>query len=319
VGRFFPQEKANNRLTASRHFPIVVFIGFPRAIGYPDSNVSLLIPFHVIGVAVLGVATAFTPAPAFAQSADEAWQDYLTQAMYASGAKDFVKSEDLFAKALHEAQRFGPNDARIGTTLNSLGLVYRTEKKLAEADSAFRRALPILETTFGSDSLERANVDFNIASVAMDLGKWQEALTYLKRCLRTYQERIGTNSLKTSDALCLQGMAYLNLKEYKEAEPVLKRCADIRETDGGMENAGLGEALHNLATTYQRMGKNTEAEPMFRLAAKIREKALGITSPQLADSLEAHAALLKEMGRQAEADRDNALAAAIRRSEKKAR
>ncbi len=154
-------------------------------------------------------------------------------ALYAAGAKDYRKSEALFDKALHEAQRFGPADSRIGNTLNSLGLVYRAEKKLNEADAAFRRALPIMETANGSSSLDTANINFNIAGVAMDMGKWAEAVQYLKRCLQTYEDKLGEKSLKTGDVLCMVGESNLNLKAYADAEAPLKRCADIRESDGG--------------------------------------------------------------------------------------
>jgi tetratricopeptide (TPR) repeat protein len=279
--------------------------------------------FSALQRGLVAAALAFwcvlLPAPARAQGADEAWQNYITQALYAAGAKDYPKSKALFDKALHEAQRFGPADPRIGATLNSLGLVYRSEKKLNEADAAFRRALPIMETANGSASLDTANINFNIAGVAMDMGKWADAAQYLKRCLQTYQEKLGEKSLKTGDVLCMVGEANLNLKAYVDAEATLKRCADIRESDGGMENAGLGDALHNLAVAYQKQGRNSKAEPTFKLAAKIREKTLGITSPAFADSLEARASVLKDMGRSADAEKDAALAAAIRRSEKKAR
>lgn len=289
-------------------------------IRYPDSSLSFsAFPRHAAIVAA-ALSCFLLPPPAHgAQGADEAWQNYVMQALYAAGAKDYAKSEGLFDKALHEAQRFGPADARIGTTLNSLGMVYRAEKKLNEADATFRRALPILETTFGSASLDTANVNFNIATVAIDAGKWAEALQFLKRCLQTYEDKLGQKSLKTGDVLCMQGEAWINLKSWPDAEAALKRCADIRESDGGVENAGLGEALHNLALAYQKQGKNSQAEPTFKLAAKIREKTLGIMSPALADSLEAHASVLKEMGRQADSEKDATLAAAIRRSEKKAR
>ena len=286
-------------------------------IGYPDSKVSFPVFSRSFSVTIAILISAVAPSIARAQGADEAWQNYLMQALYLAGAKDFAKSEAVFQQALHEAQRFGVNDARIGTTLNSLGLVYRAEKKLAEADATFRRAAPILETNYGPGSLDTANVNFNIAGVAMDSGRWAEALLFMKRCLATYEEKLGVRSLKTGDVLCMQGEAYLNLKAWNDAETSLKRCADIREKDGGMENAGLGDALHNLALVYQKQGKLTTAEPMFKLAAKIREKTLGIMSPALADSLEAHAALLKDMGRQPEAEKEATLAAAIRRNEKK--
>ena len=55
--------------------------------------------------------------------------------------------------------------------MNSLGLIYREDKKTKEAEAAFRRALPVLETTYGDDSIDVANVNYNIASVMLDEGQ----------------------------------------------------------------------------------------------------------------------------------------------------
>src|SRR6266849_5174215 len=98
-------------------------------IRYPDSNVNFPAIFRgaTLPIAAAVMTSVFAPPEARAQSADSAWQTYLMQALYAAGARDYPKSEGLFKEALHEAERFGPDDARIGTTLNSFGLVYRAE------------------------------------------------------------------------------------------------------------------------------------------------------------------------------------------------
>ena len=103
------------------------------------------------------------------------------RALYLHSSKEYLKSEQTFALAVHEAERFGPQDARVGTSLNSLGLVFRDEKKFAEAEAAYRRALVILEKTYGSESIDTGNVNFNIATVLFDQGHQSLALPYYKR------------------------------------------------------------------------------------------------------------------------------------------
>jgi len=88
------------------------------------------------------------------------------------------RPKQIFLKALHEAARFGPEDIRVAATLNKLGLVYHEENKLAEAEAAFRRCLPIFEVTYGVDSIDVANVNYDIGSVLIDLGKHADALPF---------------------------------------------------------------------------------------------------------------------------------------------
>ena len=80
---------------------------------------------------------------ASAQNADDAWKDLIVKATYSADAGDSGKAEQTFQQALHEAERFGADDARVGTTLNDLGQVYRKEKKFADAENAYRRASAI--------------------------------------------------------------------------------------------------------------------------------------------------------------------------------
>jgi tetratricopeptide (TPR) repeat protein len=270
----------------------------------------------VAGAAVL--ATLFLASVTHAQDVDveEKWKTLFMQALYAAGANDYPKAEQIFLSALKEAERFGSDDARVGTTINSLGLVYRSERKYSEAEVAYRRALTILAKDYGDDSIDVANVNFNIATVMFDQGHQSSAMPFLQRTLTTYESMLGTQSLKTATVFCMIGDAYRLDKDPKQAEGPLRQCADIRESEGGMENSELADALHSLALVYQFEGKYALAEPRFTLAEKIREKTLGITSPLLAQTMEDHASLLKQMGRDKEAARLTTIASAIRRTEK---
>ena len=262
--------------------------------------------------AVLAVLTTIPAARA--QPDDGLWRNDIVKALRAAGAKDYPAAEQAFVRALKDAERFGPDDTRVGTTLNSLGLVYRAEKKYSEAEAAYRRALVIMNTAYG-DSVDVGNVNFNIANVMFDQGHQVEALPNLRTTLGIYERLLGSGSLKTAAALCMEGDSYRMMKRYPESEDALRRCADIREMDSGLEDGGVADALHSLSLTLIDEGKYSAAEPRLRLAEKIREKTLGITSPLLAQTMEDHASVLKEMGRAKEAERLASIAAAIRRTQ----
>jgi tetratricopeptide (TPR) repeat protein len=266
--------------------------------------------FVVVAVLVLS-----TVAPVARAQDEGPWKRSVVEALKAAGEHDYPRAEQAFVKALHEAANFGPRDIRTGSTLNSLGLVYRAEKKYTEAEAAYRRALVIMEAAYG-DSIDVGNVNFNIASVMSDEGHQAEALPNLRRALEIYARLLGESSSKTASVLCMEGDAYRLMKRYPEAETALRRCADIREMDTGIESNELADAQYSLALTLVGEGKYSAAEPRLKLVEKIREKTLGITSLLLAQTMENHAAVLKELRRDDEAGKLTAAVAAIRRSQK---
>lgn len=260
-------------------------------------------------------AAAVVPLPARGQD-EGPWKHYVTLALDSASQKNYAASEQFFLKALREAETFGANDFRVGSTLNGLGLVYREEKKYSEAEAAYRRALGIMQAAYG-ENLDFGNVSFNIANVMFDQGREVEALPVLQKTLPIYEKFFGPTSMKTAAVICMQGDVYRILKRYSEAETFLRKCSDIRETDMGIESTELADAQYSLALTLMAQGKFSTAEPRLRMVEGIREKKLGITDPLLAQTMEDHAVVLKQLGRDKEAEQLMSEAAAIRRSQKK--
>ncbi|HYA18002.1 MAG TPA: tetratricopeptide repeat protein [Bryobacteraceae bacterium] len=255
--------------------------------------------------------------PVHAQDVDDLWKSLMARGLNEDNAKDYAKAELTYLQALKEAERFGADDPRVATTETSLGLAYRHQKKFSEAESAYRRALGIIEKTNEPGSIDVADANLNLAAAMVGGGRTAAALPVIQKALDVYESEVGGFHQKTADALCLEGDAYRLQKSYLEAEQPLRRCADIRQSNGGMSDLAFAEALHGLALAYMGSGKYALAEPRFTLAEKIREKNLGITSPLLAETMEDHAALLKKLGRDTEAARLNAMAAAILKTNKK--
>lgn len=261
----------------------------------------------------IALYSALPAAAAPAANDGVAWRDTIAAAVVAARDHNLAKAEQLFQQAGQIAEHFGAGDARNGTTQNSLGLVYKEEKKWAEAEKSFTRAYAILEKAYGGDSLDVGNVSYNIASVMLAQGHYDAAVPYIQKCRVIYEKVLGKTSLKTASVLCMSGQVYLGQKKYADAESALKECADLRESTGGVDNPNLAEALYNLGLVYEREGKFALADTRLKLAEKIREVTFGVTSPEFAEALEAHAALLKQMGRDKDAAHDEAMAAAIRR------
>jgi tetratricopeptide (TPR) repeat protein len=242
-----------------------------------------------------------------------AWQTLMLAATRAASAKDYKSAEELLHRATQITSRFSTGDPRVGVTENTIGLIYRDEKKYAEAGKAFQNALTLFERSYGEQSLDAGNIEFNIASVLMADGKYEASLPYIEKSRGVFTKIVGPGSLKTAATYCMLGEAFRNLDRFDDAEKLLKQCADIREAAGGLENPELADALYNLGLVYQHQGKLALAEPQLKLAAKIRELTLGVTSLGFAEALEAHSATLKSLGRDPEAKKEEALAESVRR------
>ncbi|HWF12024.1 MAG TPA: tetratricopeptide repeat protein [Bryobacteraceae bacterium] len=268
---------------------------------------------------VAAIALVATSRPLAAQAGDDSWKNLVADAQHASADHDYAKAEQILLKALHEAERFAADDWRVGVTLESLGQVWRAGKKLNDAEKALERSRDITAKANGENSVEVANVNFELAGVLLDSGRPADAAAAARRALSAYESLRGGADTQTGDALCVLGDSLRAMKNLPEAETALKRCLNIRQGDGGLDTPRFADALYSLALTYAGEAKYGLAEPRFVLAEKIREKALGLTSPLLAQTFEDHASVLKSMGREKEASRLLLLASAIRRNEKRSR
>jgi tetratricopeptide (TPR) repeat protein len=264
------------------------------------------------------ILTLFTLAVSIsAQEEGDQWRDLLTEAQRAAGNNQPAQAEESYTKALHEAERFGADDWRVGTTLQELGELYRSEKKSSDAVSALQRALAIAGKNNDDGTEAVASVRYDLGGALLDAGRPVDALSQARRALATYQSIYGGTSAEAADASCLLGDSLRVMRLFTDAEEPLRRCADVREQKGGIDSVELADALYSLALTYAGEKKYREAEPRFSMAEKIRENKLGITSPLLAQTMEDHAALLRTLGRDKEADRLEKFAQAILHTEKK--
>src|SRR5689334_16201858 len=156
---------------------------------------------------------AITCNPVFAQS--NSWNDAITAAAQAFRHQRYDEAETCFLKAQTEAESLGPDNPRVGTTINNLAELYVREAKYAKAEPLFKRALRIWEKADDSTAaaLSKATVLNNLAA------------------LYEYQSR------------------------YIESEPLYLKCLALREKILGPEHPDVASTLNNLGALYWEMGK----------------------------------------------------------------
>jgi tetratricopeptide (TPR) repeat protein len=249
---------------------------------------------------------------ASAQQVASSWESYLSGAVIAAEQQRFSVSEQLIALAKKEAEHFGKDDPRVGSTYNTSGLIYMADKQPKEAEPNFRRAATVFESAYGEKSLDVANVNYNLSDSLRQQSRYDAAEPLLRRTLETYIAILGKNSPKVAQVYFWLGDTERHLKNYTSAESDLKHAADLREVAGGIENTDLAAALNSLALCYAAQNKYGESEPLFKLSLNIREAKYGLNHREVLESLENYAAMLHDAGRIKDSEKMTSLAGAIR-------
>lgn len=251
-------------------------------------------------------------AQAFLLADDANWQHDMDVALQAAARQNYPRAEAAFVSAVRELELINPNEPRLGPTINSLGLVYRAEGKLAEAEKCFRRAGTFIDNTNSANSIDVANSNMNIGSVLNAEGKFNEAEPFLLKALKIFQAQLGDKSPKTAKDMSDLGEALRNLHDYTQSEALLKKALDVQEASRGLDDPDVATTLNSLAEVYAAQNQNEKAGPMFKLVMSIRESTAGMDSPDFAVAVDRYAAILEKLGRYQDAERHKRLAAAVR-------
>jgi tetratricopeptide (TPR) repeat protein len=242
------------------------------------------------------------------------WETYLASGVGAAEQKNFSAAQQFMSQAMREAARFSPNDPRLGSTLNTQGLILMAAGRPREAEQPYRGALSVFEKAYGPKSLDVANVEYNLSDCLIQQAKYDAAEAVLIRVVETYQNVLGKDSPKTAQAYFMLGDCQRHLHNFVSAEVNLKRAADMREALNGMESTDLAAALNSLALCYTAQGKFGQAEPLFKLSLNIREAQYGLNNKEVVESLDNYGAMLREAGRHKDAEKLTTLADVARKS-----
>ena len=242
----------------------------------------------------------FTSELALAQTAD--WARYTDAGIAATEEHRYAEAEKQFKAAIEEAEKFGPGDTRLATSLSYLAEVYVVQQKYAEAEPLYQRALEIREKAKGPEHHDVLVSLNNLAAVYYVHGKYAEAESFYKRSLSILEKVQGPDSPEVATILNNLAELYRAQGKYAEAEPLYKRLLIIEEKALGPDDPNVAASLNNLALLYANQGKYSEAEPLYRRALTIQQKAFGADHPEVAATLNNLAELYRRQRKYSEAE-----------------
>ncbi len=196
----------------------------------------------------------------------------------------------------------GPDHPDTATTLNNLGLLYRSIGDYTKTELLYQRALKINEKALGPDHPATALALNNLAWLYYSLGNYAKAEPLYQRALKINEKALGPDHPATAYVLNNLAGLYDSLGDYAKAEPLYQRALKINEKALGPDHPYTATTLNNLAVLHNSLGNYAKAEPLYQRVLKIREKALGPDHPATATALSNLAILYYALGDYAKAE-----------------
>jgi tetratricopeptide (TPR) repeat protein len=237
------------------------------------------------------------------------WNQLNSQAneLYRQG--EIAAAIPIAQQALELAQKsfLVPNQDLEASSLNTLGVLYTAEGRLAEAEPLLDRALAICEELFGNSlrdgKAERPHEGLatclnSLAELYKAQGRWAEAEPLYKRALAIFKELSGERP-NVSVAVTLNNLA--GLYELQGRSPEAELLHERVVQDGGeLDN---WNQLNSQAAELYRQGEIIAAIPIAQQALELARKSAPIpNNPLETYSLNLLGVLYKSQGRWTEAE-----------------
>jgi tetratricopeptide (TPR) repeat protein len=192
--------------------------------------------------------------------------------------KDYDLAERLALAAADSAQKVVP--AKSSEAIKDFVLAgWAAEKRVEYADALkhLREAEKLTNRT--GDRLEWAAVQFAIARILHDQGRYPDEIGVLREVLKEREQAFGPDHPQTLAPRNNLALALDFAGKYPEAETETRRVLDLRRKMLGPEDPDTLGSEGNLAYLLFEQSRYTEAETEFRTVIRLQEKVIGPEHP----------------------------------------
>ncbi len=156
-----------------------------------------------------------------------AWSAHHAAGLKAYAQRNYSEAERRFLVALEKAETPGRVDRRTASTLNNLGLVYKTQRKLHKAEHCFRRALGMYET-IAPNGGQVARTLYHLATLLHVQKEYTEAEALYQRCIVLTRRTVGENHPKLAKRLAAYARLLAHTNQDQRAAQLQARVTVIR-------------------------------------------------------------------------------------------
>ena len=223
----------------------------------------------LVGLALIGGIALWIM---YAPNQGAKWESYITAGQQAYQQADYAEAEKQFEAALKEAEAFGPDEVRLATSLNELGLVYDAQGRYAEAEPLYQRSMAIWEKALGPDHPDVGQSLNYLGLLYFGQGRYAEAEPLYQRALAIWEKVLGPEHPDVAYSLNNLAILYQVQGRYEEAETHFVWVLAIREDALGLDHPSVAASLEDYAALLRQTGRATEATEMEARAKAIRAK-----------------------------------------------
>jgi len=144
-----------------------------------------------------------------------------------------------------------------------------------------RRAVKLLEATYGSDHPDLIPSLSNLGCVLQEIGDFGEASKLLKRALNMSERVYGSSDPRVAACMNNLGLALEERGDLAGAKELYERALRIDEASAGPDHSVVAVRVNNLGGVYLKLGNSTEAQKLYERALEIGKKVYGADHPQV--------------------------------------
>jgi tetratricopeptide (TPR) repeat protein len=213
--------------------------------------------------------------PVVAQERGSLWQTHTNSGQEAMSKRQYEEAEIHFQQALKEAEYFGTLDDRLVLSIDNLARSRHLQKKYAEAESLYLRALGIQEARYGPEHQSIATRLIHLAQFYYSQPERKaEVEPLMIRAIKIQERYLGPDSPQLSFTLIQLGYWYGLSGKDSDAEPLLLRALSIQQKVYGRDAPILNTGLTYLAAVRMRQQRYDEVEALYRQVQDVLEKSI---------------------------------------------
>ncbi|MFW5836445.1 MAG: tetratricopeptide repeat protein [Desulfovibrionaceae bacterium] len=159
--------------------------------------------------------------------------------------------------------------------LLAAGFCFFDQARFSEAEPLFRKALEVVEKTYGMAHVEYLRTLGDLSACLEELGEDDEAESLLVRASLTAQEAFGRDHPEHAVALTNLAGFYMDRDLCEKALPLYRQAMKIDGKTLGEDSVEAARDVNNLATALDRLGRLEEAEDLYRKAWTLYEHTIG--------------------------------------------
>lgn len=145
------------------------------------------------------------------------------------------------------AKIFGLTHREYAASLSNLAGLYQAQRRHAEAEPLYQRALVIYEKALSATHPEVATSLDNLAALHASQGNFNQAARLFARALTIREQSLGASHPEVADTLNNLASSYSYQGMIAEAEPLYLRGHNIREKAFGPNHPHVAQSHENLA------------------------------------------------------------------------